>query len=128
MSRPFGGVPPTVRAVVYSPSGSSSVPSLVERDPAEPGAGQVRVRVAVSGVNPTDWKARAGGTRRGDFAEVVPNQDGAGTVDRVGEGVTDLAVGDRGWLYLAQHEQAGRTGGGDTVLPARRGGSLPPRP
>jgi NADPH2:quinone reductase len=59
-----------VKAVVYSTSGSSSVLSLVEREPAEPGSGQMRVRVAVSGVNPTDdWKARAGGTRRGDFAD-----------------------------------------------------------
>ncbi len=114
-----------MKAVVYSTSGPSSVLSLVEREPAEPGAGEVRVRVAVSGVNPTDWKARAGGTRRGEFAEVVPNQDGAGIVDGVGEGVADLAVGDRVWLYLAQHEQAGGTAQEYVVLPASRVVRLP---
>ena len=122
---PVRRVPTTVKAVVYSTSGPSSVLSLVEREPAEPGAGGVRVRVAVSGVNPTDWKARAGGTRRGDFAEVVPNQDGAGIVDGVGEGVTHLGVGDRVWLYLAQHEQAGGTAQEYVVLPASRVARLP---
>lgn len=114
-----------MKAVVYSSSGSSSVLSLVEREPAEPGAGEVRVRVAVSGVNPTDWKARAGGTRRGEFAEVVPNQDGAGIVDALGGGVSHVAVGDRVWLYLAQHEQPAGTAQEYVVLPAARVVPLP---
>jgi NADPH:quinone reductase-like Zn-dependent oxidoreductase len=48
------------------------------------GCCEVRVRVSVSGVNPTDWKQRRGGLA---FPEVVANQDGSGTVDPVGPGV-----------------------------------------
>jgi NADPH2:quinone reductase len=83
------------------------------------------VRVAVSGVNPTDWKARTGGTRRGGFTEVVPNQDGAGVVDEVGADVTHVAAGDRVWLYLAQHEQPDGTAQEYVVLPASRVVPLP---
>ncbi len=50
-----------MKAVVYSETGPSDVLRLVERDATEPGPGEVRVRVAVSGVNPTDWKSRRGG-------------------------------------------------------------------
>src|SRR5205823_9397682 len=49
-----------MRAVVYSKTGGPDVLQLVERPIREPGAGGVRVRVQVSGVNPTDWKARRG--------------------------------------------------------------------
>lgn len=114
-----------MKAVVYSAPGPSSVLELVDREPAEPGAGEVRVRVAVSGVNPTDWKARAGMTARAGHAEIVPNQDGAGVVDAVGDGVTDLSVGDRVWVYLAQYERPTGTAQEYTVLPAERVVRLP---
>ena len=112
-----------MKAIVYSASGPSSVLSLVDRDAAAPGPGEVRVRVAVSGVNPTDWKARAANDLA--FPEVVPNQDGAGTVDAVGEGVTELQVGDRVWLYLAAHGRPTGTAQEFTVLPANRAVKLP---
>jgi NADPH2:quinone reductase len=114
-----------MKAIIYSSHGDSSVLSLVDRDPGDPGAGEVRVRIAVSGVNPTDWKARAGSTRRDDFAEIVPNQDGAGVVDAVGEGVTDLRVGDRVWIYLAQHQRPTGTAQESTIIPAARAVRLP---
>ncbi|GAB6897104.1 NADPH:quinone reductase [Kineosporia succinea] len=91
-----------MKAIVYSETGDAGVMSVVEREVPQPGPGEVRVRVVVSGVNPTDWKARAGGsTRERSAEESVPNQDGAGVVDAVGPGVNDLAVGDRVWIYLA---------------------------
>ncbi|WP_342001535.1 NADPH:quinone reductase [Microbacterium sp. LWH7-1.2] len=114
-----------MRSIVYSRSGTSSVLSLGERDPAQPGPGEVRVKVVVSGVNPTDWKARAGSGARLAFDEIVPNQDGAGVVDAVGDGVTDLAVGDRVWLYLAQHQRPTGTAQEYTVVPAARAVKLP---
>lgn len=114
-----------MRSIVYSRTGSSSVLSLAEREPAEPGTGEVRVKVAVSGVNPTDWKARAAAGSTPAFDEVVPNQDGAGVVDAVGEGVTELAVGDRVWLYLAQHQRPTGTAQEFTVIPAQRAVKLP---
>ena len=45
----------SMRAIVYAQTGDSSVFELVERDLPEPGPGEVRVKVVVSGVNPTDW-------------------------------------------------------------------------
>lgn len=98
---------------------------LIEREPEEPGLAEVRVRVVVSGVNPTDWKRRSGATAAIE-ATSVPNQDGAGVVDAVGPGVTGLAVGDRVWTALAAHERPmGGTAQEFTVLPAERVFSLP---
>ncbi|SDG03950.1 NADPH2:quinone reductase [Lentzea fradiae] len=92
-----------MKAVVYSRHGGPEVLSLTERDVPEPGPGEVRVRVVVSAVNPTDWKARTGLVLADapDIPETVPNQDGAGVVDAVGPDVTGYAVGDRVWLILA---------------------------
>lgn len=116
-----------MKAIVYASTGPSNVLSLVERGVAQPGPGEVRVKVVVSGVNPTDWKARAGGGAGGslDFDEVVPNQDGAGVVDAIGEGVHGLAVGDRVWLYLAAHQRPTGTAQEFTVLPVDRVVRLP---
>ena len=109
-----------MKAISYTETGAPSVLQLVDRDPGTPGPGEVRVRVVVSGVNPTDWKTRSGGGQPLGFDEVVPNQDGAGTVDALGEGVTGLQVGQRVWLYLAQHQRPTGTAQELTVLPAER--------
>lgn len=114
-----------MRAIVYSRKGDSSVLTLSDREPGTPGAGEVRVRVVVSGVNPTDWKARASIDRAMDFAEVVPDQDGSGVIDAVGPGVLDLAVGDRVWLFLAAHQRPTGTAQELTVVPASRVVRLP---
>lgn len=116
-----------MRSVVYSRTGDPSVLQLVDRDVIEPEPGEVRVRIVVSGVNPTDWKSRLGS---GDgaatpFPEVTPNQDGAGVVDALGEGVADLAVGDHVWVYLAGHQRPTGTAQEYTNLPADRVVRLP---
>ena len=91
-----------MRSITYAAPGDSSVLHLVEREVPDPRAGEVRVRVHVSGVNPTDWKTRSGtGSVRVAAAETVPNQDGAGTVDAIGAEVTGLSVGDRVWLGIS---------------------------
>lgn len=88
-----------VKAIVYEATGPSSVLKLQDKPLAAPGPGEVRVRLVVSGVNPTDWKSRSGsGSHRLD-APKVPNQDGAGIVDQLGSGVEGFAVGDRVWLW-----------------------------
>jgi NADPH2:quinone reductase len=92
-----------MRAIVYAEKGPSSVMRLVERPVPEPGPGQVRVRLVRAGVNPTDWKARAGVTAPMGFAEVTPGQDGAGYVDALGADARGLTEGDRVWVYLGQH-------------------------
>lgn len=114
-----------MRAVVYTESGDSSVLELVEREAAEPGPGEVRVRIVRAGVNPTDWKFRAGGMGELAFPEIVPGQDGAGVVDAVGPDVTDVAVGDRVWTMLAQHTRPGGTAQEQVVLPVGHVTALP---
>jgi len=90
-----------MRAIIYRRLGGPSVLELVERPIPEPGEGEVRIRVAVSGVNPTDWKSRSGMSVGALVEATVPNHDGAGVVDKLGAGVTDLGVGDRVWVTLA---------------------------
>ena len=116
-----------MKSVIYSRTGDPSVLRLVERDMTEPKPGEVRVRIVVSGVNPTDWKSRlgAGDGAAPPFPEVTPNQDGAGVVDALGEGVVDLAVGDRVWVYLAGHQRPTGTAQEYTNLPASRVVRLP---
>jgi len=116
-----------MKSVIYSRTGDSSVLRLVERDVTEPKPGEVRIRIVVSGVNPTDWKSRlgAGDGAAPPFPEVTPNQDGAGVVDALGEGVVDLAVGDRVWVYLAGHQRPTGTAQEYTNLPAGRVVRLP---
>ena len=93
-----------MRAIVYAGGGTSSVMRLTERPTPEPGPGQVRVRLARAGVNPTDWKARAMPAASPGAAEVTPGQDGAGVIDALGPDVPGLAAGDPVWVYLAQHQ------------------------
>jgi len=92
----------------------------------EPGPGEVRARVRVSGVNPSDWKTRSGAIGRelpGPFQ--VPNQDGTGVIDRVGEGVDTARVGERVWLYFAAWQRQWGTAAQWTVVPAERAVPLP---
>ncbi|MFY0408314.1 NADPH:quinone reductase [Solicola sp. PLA-1-18] len=115
-----------MRAAVYTQTGAPSVLSVADRDVAEPGPGEVRVRVVRSAVNPTDWKNRQGATGGGmPFPEVVPNQDGSGVVDAVGDGVAHLAVGDHVWVMLAAFQRPTGTAQEQTVLPADRVFALP---
>lgn len=100
-----------MRAIVYRETGGPEVLELVDRPDPEPGPGEVLVRVAVSGVNPTDWKTRKG-SKPGEplrFPEIVPNQDGAGTIVGVGPGVDEGRVGQRVWLWESQWRRADGT-------------------
>ena len=64
--------------------------------------GEVRVKLEASGVNPADVGRRAGSYRAMEFPRVIPDSDGAGIIDQVGDGVTRLGVGQRVWLYNGQ--------------------------
>jgi NADPH:quinone reductase len=112
-----------VKSIVYSETGKPSVLRLVERDIPEPGPAEVRVRVVVSGVNPTDWKNRTAPEM--PFPEVTPHHDGAGVIDAVGPGVQRLAVGDRVWTYMAAAGRPTGTSQEFTVIPEDNAVRLP---
>jgi NADPH2:quinone reductase len=111
-----------MKAIVYTRPGDPDVLNLVERAVPEPGPGEVRVRVQVSAVNPTDWKSRRGPV---GFPEVVPNQDGAGIVDAVGEGVSPQRIGERVWIWEAAWQRANGTAQEYVTLPAGQAVALP---
>ncbi|HWD75975.1 MAG TPA: NADP-dependent oxidoreductase [Solirubrobacteraceae bacterium] len=82
-----------MKAIQFSRFGDPEVLELVELDDPHPGEGQIRIAVRAAGVNPIDWKVRSG-AMGGD----LPRQTGveaAGVVDELGDGITDVEVGDR---------------------------------
>ncbi|WP_105969396.1 NADPH:quinone reductase [Streptomyces geranii] len=92
----------------------------------EPGPGEVRVRVSVSGVNPGDTKKRRGWLGSSmPYPRVVPHSDGAGVVDRVGDGVDSRRVGQRVWVHGAQSYRAFGTAAQYTVVPDQQAVRLP---
>lgn len=114
-----------MRAVVYTRTGDPSVLEVADRPVPEPGPGEVLVRVAVSGVNPTDWKSRrAGSAPPGGWQ--IPNQDGAGVVEAVGEGVDAALAGERVWLWEAAWQRPWGTAAEYTLVPARQAVRLGP--
>jgi NADPH2:quinone reductase len=92
-----------------------------------PEVGQVRVRVHVSGVNPSDTKTRGGfgGNMRMEFPRIVPGQDGAGVIDRVGQGVPESRVGERVWVYEAYRGRPFGTAAQYVVVPTQQAVRLP---
>ena len=115
-----------MRAALYERMGSAvEVLRLEEIERPEPGPGEVRVRLVVSGVNPTDWKSRAGVTARPIDGFQIPNQDGAGVIDAVGTGVDGGRVGERVWVWLAAAGRRWGTAAEWTVVPDRHASHLP---
>jgi NADPH:quinone reductase len=110
-----------MRAIVYDRAGDAGVLRLVDRPAPDPGPGEVRVRIVVSAVNPTDWKSRS---RTEPPAPQVPNQDGAGVVDAAGID-TPFAEGDRVWVWDAAFQRPDGTAQELVVLPARQVVPLP---
>ena len=110
-----------MRAAVFNENGPADVLQIVDREVPPVGPGEVRVRVVLSAVNPTDTGTRAGrGVPDGVAPPRVPNQDGSGVVDAVGDAVTGLVVGDRVWLWDAGYGRANGTAQEFVVLPRRQ--------
>ena len=111
-------------AAMYDRTGPAhDVLRVEEVDTPAPGPGEVLVRVSVSGVNPTDYKSRSGGQVAFPFQ--VPNQDGAGVIEAVGEGVDRSRVGQRVWLWFAAWRRQWGTAAQYTVVPERQAVALP---
>jgi NADPH2:quinone reductase len=115
-----------MRAAYYEKNGAArEVLRIAEVETPEPGPGEVRVRLAASGVNPSDVKSRAGLTRKIAFPRVIPHSDGAGEIDRVGEGVSPSRVGERVWVWNGQWRRPFGTAAQSIVLPSEQAVPLP---
>jgi len=115
-------------AAFYTRTGpAGEVLNVGEIDAPSPGPGEVRVRIACSGVNPSDVKTR-GGVRSRDlpFPRIVPHSDGAGAIDAVGAGVAAQRVGERVWVWNAAWGRPMGTAAQYVVLPAAQAVPLPP--
>ena len=92
-----------MKAVWYERCGpATEVLTYGERPTPVAGPGEVRIRLEASGVNPADVGRRAGNYRGLEFPLVIPNSDGAGIIDQVGDGVSRLKPGQRVWLFNGQ--------------------------
>jgi len=112
-------------AASFSETGPSSVIGGVPFAPTWHGDSFAGGYVAVSGVNPTDWKARSGATDRAIAPFRIPGQDGAGTIDAVGEGVDAARIGERVWVYFASQGRRWGTAAQFTIVAAERAVPLP---
>jgi NADPH:quinone reductase-like Zn-dependent oxidoreductase len=82
-----------MKAVRFSQFGGPEVLEIVDLPDPHPGPGQVRIAVRAAGLNPSDWKKR-----KGLMDKELPQTMGheaSGIVDELGDGVTDVAIGDR---------------------------------
>lgn len=93
-----------MKAVIYNRHGPArDVLRIVETPKPVAKSGEVLVRIAASGVNPSDVKKRAGWRNPTPItAPITPHSDGAGTIETVGEGVASSWIGRRVWIFNAQ--------------------------
>src|SRR5207302_1977996 len=108
------------------PGPAAEVLQVGEMAEPDPSPGEVRVRVALSGVNPGDAKKRGEWLgNRMPFPRVVPHSDGSGVIDAVGQGVDRSRIGQRVWVYGAQSYRPFGTAAERTVVPAEQAVRLP---
>ena len=105
---------------------AAEVLQVGELPDAEPGNGEVRVRLRLSGANPGDMKKRQGwqGSPMA-FPRIVPHSDGAGVIEAVGPGADPARIGRRVWVYGAQSYRPSGTAAQATVVPEALAVDLP---
>ena len=116
-----------MQAAFYCSQGpAQAVMQYGEQPRPEPAAGEVRVRLHASGVNPSDWKVRKGGVGRSLIAPlIIPHSDGAGAIDAVGEGVPASRIGERVWIWNGQWKRPFGTAAQYIALPSFQAVALP---
>ena len=115
-----------MRAAYYEMNGPArEVLRVGEIATPQPTAGEVRVRLIASGVNPSDVKSRAETTRKIAYPRLVPHSDGAGVIDAVGSGVAAARIGERVWVWNGQWRRAFGTAAEYITLPAEQAARLP---
>ena len=116
-----------MRAAWYERQGSARDVLVVGtmQDPFV-GAGEVRIRTSISGINPGDVKKRQDTFGLGmPYPRVIPHSDGAGEVDQVGEGVSSDWIGQRVWCFGAQSYRPFGTAAEFTVVAVDHVAPLP---
>jgi len=114
-----------MRAAYYERNGSArEVLCVGEVETPHAGPGEVRVKLATSGVNPSDVKARQG-SRKIAWPRLVPQSDGAGVIDEVGDGVPRSRLGERVWIWNGQWKRPFGTAAEYIALPAAQAVKLP---
>lgn len=117
-----------MRAAWYESNGSArAVLRVGEMETPHAGPGDVRVKLATSGVNPSDVKSRQGLTRKIAWPRLVPQSDGAGVIDEVGAGVPASRIGERVWVWNGQWKRPFGTAAEYIALPAAQAVALPHR-
>ncbi|MBV9441246.1 MAG: NADPH:quinone reductase [Acidobacteriaceae bacterium] len=116
-----------MKAAWYEKQGpAKEVLQVGEMPDPHPGAGEVRIRVAASGINPGDVKKRQDSFGIGmAYPRVIPHSDGAGHVDELGDGVPAEWLGQAVWCYGAQSYRAFGTAAEFTVVPVEKVAPLP---
>ena len=113
-----------MRAAFYTKKGpAAEVLEMGEIETPSPGPGEVRIRIAASGVNPSDVKKRQGADL--EFPQIVPQSDGAGEIDAVGDGVPASRVGERVWTINGQWQRPFGTAAEYISLPSKLAVPLP---
>ncbi|MFL9871507.1 NADPH:quinone reductase [Paraburkholderia megapolitana] len=116
-----------MKAAYYTSKGPAR-DVLVVGDQADPVAqpGEVLVRIAHSGVNPSDVKSRSGVTSPAmEFPRVIPHSDGAGVIEAVGAGVSKQLIGQRVWTINGQWQRPFGTAAELIALPESQVAPLP---
>jgi len=116
-----------MKAAYYSKKGLARDVLIVGEQPDPvPQSGEVLVRIAYSGVNPSDVKSRSGVTSPAmEFPRVIPHSDGAGVIEAVGEGVSEQLVGQRVWTINGQWKRPFGTAAELIALPENQIATLP---
>ena len=116
-----------MRAAWFDHFGSAKeVLEIGDIDAPVAASGEVLVRLRTSGINPSDVKKRAGSfANLLDDGFVIPNSDGAGIIEAVGDGVDANRIGERVWVYQAQYARRFGTAAEYVAIDARRAPRLP---
>lgn len=116
-----------MQAAFYERTGAArAVLRVAELPTPQPDRGEVRVKIAASGVNPSDVKLRGGlRSRELPWPRIVPHSDGAGVIDAVGPEVSASRIGERVWVWNACWNRPFGTAAEYVTLPSQQAVPLP---
>jgi NADPH2:quinone reductase len=115
-----------MKAVWYDELGQAeAVLKFGDLPTPKPAPREVRVRLYASAVNPADANRRAGRMHSMEFPRIIPNSDGAGVIDMLGEGVDQSLLGTRVWLHFGQRGRPFGTAAEYICLPHELTSPLP---